>query len=162
DGIAFDLSELGGYHLVGFEAKRTKRDWRREKKRPEKSGRFRRFCAEWYVVVPAPRKRVLELSELPPGGGPIEGGTPQAERVVHAVAQRAEEPPPGLVKALVRNALGRRAREGGAPLRAVIAVDGRFAELSCTHRVLRPLGKTPAPRLPCWICAEQGARAGDD
>jgi hypothetical protein len=153
DGIAFELSELGGYRLVGFEAKRTKRDWQRELRRPEKSRRFRRFCAEWYVVVKAPRKRILEVSELPDGVGLIEVDGPRALRLVHAVEQKAEPPTPGLLKAIVRNALARQREDAGAPLKTVVDIEGKFAVLSCGDRIVRPLSYEP--RLRCWLCAER-------
>src|SRR4051794_27338452 len=75
DAIAVQLWG-GTWRVHGFELKTSRADWLRELRHPEKCGPLKAFCSAWYLVTPAPWKRVvMSLTELPDRWGLIEIGT---------------------------------------------------------------------------------------
>jgi hypothetical protein len=153
----------GGWHLVGFEAKTSRTDWLRELRRPEKSGPLKLFCSAWYLVVPAPWKHVvLGPTELPDRWGLIEVGTGGASVVAAAAEREAEQPTPGLLRALLRaSTRPRESLEDAAP-RVLITrprLSREHVGLACGHVAPRPLAKVLPRAVPCHGC--QDGRASD-
>ena len=111
DALALN-PEPTGWILDGFEAKRTRVDWTHELSQPEKSAPFRLWCRHWWLVVPAPWKKVvLTLEELPDLWGLIEVEGARARVVVqageHYGPALSEEVKSSLVYALGRREIGR-------------------------------------------------------
>jgi hypothetical protein len=168
DALAVRLD--GSWRMEAVEAKLEPRDLKTEIEHPEKIAPFCLFCQCVHLVVPAPRKDVIRdehLARLPEMWGIWEVGAGPVVRVRPAIERRnVEEPTRPFVHALLRAAwagglaAGRAEMGAGAgELRVVKEIDGRFAVLSCEHRVLRPMGKHVEPRLPCFLCAEERATA---
>jgi hypothetical protein len=163
DAFAVRLAIGPGFDMQGFEVKTRRADLVRELRDPEKSAPFALFCRCWWLVVPAPWKRVvLTLSELPRMWGVIEVGTGDP-LVVRAATERheAERPDDNFVKALLGAAVRSVTRElrgaGDAQPQPIVARLSRdFVALGCGHRALAPLDKpkNARPCLPCFACAE--------
>jgi hypothetical protein len=164
DAIAVHMTP-GPWRLHRIEVKRSRKDWVVELRDPGKAEEIARFCAASYIVVPAPAKKIiLTVSELPSGTGLIEVHGSRAKILVHAVEVPVAEPPPGLLKSLLKSAVDAAVREqigeGDAPLRTIVDDDGRYVVLSCGDRQLRPLTKKQETRVACWDCAERAAASG--
>lgn len=149
------------WRLHGLEVKLSRPDWLRELARPEKAAPIKLFCAAWYLVVPAPWKRVvLAAGELPDGWGLLEVGTGDPVVVVEALERDAEQPTTGFLRALLRAAASAQLRaELGAddvPLVPVArALSGQHVGLACGHVLLHPpLTKGRPVPLPCVACAK--------
>ncbi len=165
DAIAVDTLERPRWRIHGFELKRDRKDWVREREDPAKSAPLRLFCAAWYLVTPAPWKRVvLSLRELPARWGLIEIGTGGAQVVQPAPERDAEEPSAPFLQALLR-AAARSAEDRRAALRSAedrvpqveITRPGLSRErvgLACGHTAARPLAKALPRAAPCWSCAD--------
>lgn len=112
DALVLELWPSLGLHLMGFEVKTSRGDWRRELRDPRKAEAISRYCDTWWVVAP---EGVVGPSELPVGWGllePVPGGHPSDP--AWSLRQRVEavqaEPRPaldrGFVAALLRAAAG--------------------------------------------------------
>lgn len=170
DAIAVQLLPSSGWRIHGFEVKRSRSDWLRELRTPEQSGPLKLFCACWYLVVPAPWKRVLlGVSELPDLWGLIEIGTGGATVVAAATERRAraEEPTSGFVLALLRAAAQGGGDVAGEDLAHdaphVVVTRPRLSRdqvgLACGHVAVKPLSKIMPRTLPCFSCKD--GRASD-
>jgi len=69
DGLAMSLWPSRGLELIGFEIKKSRQDWNKELKSPEKAESICQFCDRWYVVAP---KGLVFDYELPPTWGLLE------------------------------------------------------------------------------------------
>lgn len=153
------LPAHGPWVLHGFEVKRTRADWLVELRNPQKSAPFRKHCARWYLVVPAPWKQVvLTLGELPEAWGLIEVGGGPPVFVHEPAATEVEEPPIEFVRSMLRAAASIPEREAEAasdiPMQPVSRVLRSRVALGCGH-IIPYLGKDKdRPReLPCASCA---------
>ncbi len=52
DAVLLELWPSDGLHLLGFEIKASRNDWKNELKKPSKSENVARFCDGWIVVAP--------------------------------------------------------------------------------------------------------------
>lgn len=155
----------GDWRIHGFELKVSRRDWMHELKHPEKSGPLKMFCSAWYLVTPAPWKRVLlSTRELPDRWGLIELGTGAPHIVVAAPERQAEAPEPGFIRSLLRSAdrdVDEEPDDAPRVLITRLALSRTHVGLACGHVALRPLAKAKVmPRsLPCHACKD--GRASD-
>lgn len=160
DAVAVDTRPGPGLALHGLEVKRTAQDLARELEDPRKAEAIGHYCETFSLVVPAPAKTVVGSRYVfPRAWGLIEVAGPRASWLVHPEPRRAEPPPDGFLKALLR-AAGRPVErevqgEGDAPLRSIgprlsrdlVRLEG------CGHRAPRPLTKPVPSQLPCYACA---------
>jgi hypothetical protein len=158
DALAVNLL-ADAWEIHGFERKENRNDWRREFERPEKSAPIAAWCCAWWLVVPAPWKRVvLALSELPEGWGLVELGTGRPSIVLPAAPRRASDPPHTFVASLLRSAsrLAEGDPEAEAPMVAITRphLSRSHVGLACGHVAPRPLAKVIPLRLSCLGCAE--------
>lgn len=159
DAIAACLVGPGPLELHAFEVKESRKDWQRELEDPDKSGAFRLFCTAFWIVVPAPWKRVvLHPSELRETWGLIEVGPGDPKVIVEARCRVAEPPTEDFLRALLA-AADRRPGPGEevneAPRRLITRRLSRdLVGLECLHTAPRPLVKVAPRELPCVPCAE--------
>lgn len=158
DAIAVNLWPSGNFELHGFEQKVSRGDFRVELRDPEKS-KIARFCTKWFLVVPAPWKKILvSTSELPRGWGLIEIGTGSPITVVEAPKKPAIEMDADLTRSLLRAGATQGADnvEIGAPMVAITRPDLSRARvgLACGHAAPMPLAKKLPAHVPCFACAE--------
>lgn len=104
DAIALSLWPSRGLGMHGFEFKRYRGDWKREKENPAKAEEIARFCDFWWLVVTD--ARIIDVSEVPDTWGlkaPNEDGT---ALVTLKTAVRMEPEPwtKGFIAAVLRNA----------------------------------------------------------
>jgi hypothetical protein len=159
DAVAVDTRQGPGLSIHGIECKRTRGDLAAELADPRKAAEIGRFCETFSLVVPAPWKNLFgSRLQLPPAWGLIEVDGRRATRLVHPTPRRAEAPPPGFLKALLRSAATHAQREatgeGEAPARRIVAHLSRDLVVlgPCMHRALRPLAKR-ATSVACFACA---------
>lgn len=67
DAIAMGLWPSRGLKLAGFEIKRSRADWLKEYREPEKAEAFQQFCDEWWIV--AGDVKIVQPDELPENWG---------------------------------------------------------------------------------------------
>jgi len=67
DAIAMNMWGSRGLRISGFELKRTRGDWLRELKQPDKAEAFFRRCNEWWLVTG--HGVVKDIDEIPEGWG---------------------------------------------------------------------------------------------
>ena len=162
DAVAINTYPGRALERHAFEVKRTREDFARELRAPEKRSAVASYCHRFWFVVPAPWKRVvLSSSELPEDAGLIEVGTGEPLPVFRAPEPIMPpfEPSSDFYAALFRAAGRPVEREhqglGAAPLRSIVRrLDRGFVALECGHRAPRPLGKHAPSRLPCFACDE--------
>lgn len=149
------------FEIHGFEVKASRADWLRELDDPSKAAPMKLFCRAWWLVVPAPWKRiVLAISELPEMWGLLEVGAGGVTVVHYATERDAEDPRehPGFLKSLVRAALASAAEDLMDPDVPLVPVtrpvlSHQNTGLACGHSVPRPLTKSFPGKLPCYACA---------
>jgi hypothetical protein len=106
DALVLELWPSDGLHLLGFEVKVSRGDWRRELRQPRKAEAISRYCDTWWVVAP---EGVVGPSELPPGWGLLEpqavpppvGAGALAWQLRQRVAAVQVDPRPALDRAFV-------------------------------------------------------------
>jgi hypothetical protein len=103
DAIALSLWPSRGLVLHGFEFKRYRGDWKREKDNPAKAEEIARFCDFWWVVVTD--VRIVDIDELPPTWGLK---APNADGTALVTLQTATKMDPepwsrGFMAAILRN-----------------------------------------------------------
>lgn len=67
DAVAISLWQSRGMLLEGFELKRDRRDWLRERAKPEKAESIFQLCDLWWLVVTD--EKIVKDGELPPRWG---------------------------------------------------------------------------------------------
>jgi hypothetical protein len=63
DAVAMGLWPSRGLDVIGFEFKRSRSDWLRELKQPDKAEEIFQFCDRWYLVVSD--DKIVKSGELP-------------------------------------------------------------------------------------------------
>lgn len=86
DALALSLWPSRGIHMLGFEIKVSRADWKRELDDPAKAAEFSKYCVGWYVVAP---EGIVERLELPRTWGLIEVPEKGRKRLM----TRVEAPP---------------------------------------------------------------------
>lgn len=104
DAIALSLWPSRGLMLHGFELKRYRGDWKREKDAPEKAEAIARFCDFWWLVVTD--ARIVQPGELPPTWGLLAPNEDATRLVVVSEAMKMEPQPwsRAFMAAVLRNA----------------------------------------------------------
>ena len=69
DAMAMSLWPSRGLHIYGFEVKKTRTDWLREFKKPEKADDIGIYCHYWYLVVGS--EDIVKDEEIPKTWGLI-------------------------------------------------------------------------------------------
>ncbi len=69
DAVAMGLYPSRGLDLHGFEIKRSRADWLRELKKPEKADQIGQFCSYWWIVLSD--QTIIRDGELPSRWGLI-------------------------------------------------------------------------------------------
>ena len=128
DAIAMSLWPSRGLEFHGFEVKRSRADWLREKKDPAKAEEISKYCDRWWLVVDDPT--IVKDGELPASWGllALRGKSLRCEREAPVLTATPFDRP--FVAALLRSA--QKARPEDAVLRA--AVDGVRTEMLEQHR----------------------------
>ena len=160
DALAVCLEKGDGYRMIYFEQKVSAKDFGVELRSPEKS-RLTAHCEESYLVVPAPRRNVInDLNRLPRGWGLIEIGTGKPVTIVEATKrENVVAPSTDFVKAILRAAFSRggsAAADVGAPMVTITkpGLSRVHVGLACGHTAPTPLDKKMPAKIPCFSCAD--------
>lgn len=102
DAVAMSLFPSRGLELVGIEIKKSRSDWIRELRQPEKSTEIQRYCDRWYIAVGD--DAIVQPGELPKTWGLM---IPRGSKLIVKVEAPALTPEPvdkRFLAALLRNA----------------------------------------------------------
>lgn len=154
DAVAVSIWPSKGFEVHGLEVKTSRADFLRELRSPTKAREIGRFCSRFYLVTPAPWKKVLlSTEELPEGWGLIEDG-----RIVREATEReAVEPTTAFLQSLLRaGARGSEEQVADAPLVRITRphLDRHRVGLACGHTAPAPGAKKMPVSVPCFSCAE--------
>lgn len=120
DAIAVGLWPSRGLELTGFEIKRSRTDWQREYREPEKADAFTAFCDAWYVV--ASDDKIVQMDELPERWGLLVATSRENLKCVKAAPKLTPEP---LSRGMLATLLKRAIEQERGPIKA--ARDEGFA-----------------------------------
>lgn len=103
DALAMGLWPSRGLKLSGFEIKRSRADWLKEYRQPEKAESFSVFCDEWWIV--AGDGSIVQADELPERWGLLVAKGQRLECVKPAPKNPTPEPlDRGLLAAMFKRA----------------------------------------------------------
>lgn len=105
DAIAIGLWKSRGHEIIGFEVKKSRADWLKEKKDPDKAHGVGKYCHKWYLVVGD--EDIVRPGELPMNWGLMVPHTKNTLKIKKE-AIRNKDPEPiniGFMCAIIRRSI---------------------------------------------------------
>ena len=105
DAIAVGLWKSRGHQIIGFEIKRNRSDWLKEKRDPHKAHGVGKYCHKWYLVVGD--ETIVKSEELPMNWGLMVPHTKNTLRIKkEAILIKDPEPATmGFICAILRRSI---------------------------------------------------------
>jgi hypothetical protein len=92
DAMAFNLFPSRGQEIHGFEFKRTRKDFLRELKDPEKSADLQKYCDRWWIIA-LDNEVVRPSDAFPPTWGLLVLNSTGSQLIVRTKAPKLESAP---------------------------------------------------------------------